>query len=82
MQQEQNLYDAVERAGAWRQMPRLDLWQLVVDAISKRELHIRYPSDPSERPALTGPTWQEWMAGFQAAVNRYNDPRVCTQLIH
>jgi hypothetical protein len=51
----------------------LQLWQDVAKALTDRKLTIQ--NDLSERlNPMGGPTLAEWLVGFRAAVDRYNDP--------
>lgn len=71
MQQKQNLYDVVERAAYRQAVPRLELWLLVANAIMQGDLSIKYPE---ARMGDGSVSWPAWMVGFQAAIQRGNDP--------
>ena len=70
-----NIYDLVEHAAARHGIPRLQLWQQVAKALTDRKLRIQ--NDLSEvlgpHPHVQ-PTLAQWLVGFRAAVDRYNDP--------
>jgi len=79
-----NIYDLVERAAARHGIARLQLWQETAKAITERELPILHSF--SDRMSPTGgPTLGEWLVGFRASVDRYNDlgprARILKQII-
>jgi hypothetical protein len=58
-----NLYDLVEREAARSGVPRMALWQSVAKALVERDL-----------PVSSNVVSLNWLAGFKAAVDRYNEP--------
>ena len=66
-----NIYDLVEQAAARHGIPRLPLWQKVAKALTDGRL--KAARSLSER-LNGGPTLAEWLVGFQASVDRNNDP--------
>jgi hypothetical protein len=64
---ENNIYDLVERQAARSGIPRIQLWQSVAKALVEKRLV------PSKLPNLSVP-FNDWLIGFKASVDRYNDP--------
>jgi hypothetical protein len=69
MPKEINIFDAVERAAARHGIPRLQLWQRAARALIERSLPIVRVLEP-----VTHAEIENWLIGFRAGVDRYNDP--------
>ena len=72
MGKQDNIYDLVERASARHGIPRLQLWQEVAKALTENELRALNLS--ARLNPVGGPTIADWLPGFRAAVDRFNDP--------
>jgi hypothetical protein len=60
---ESNIYDLVEREAARSGIPRMELWRSLANALVEKTL-----------PASKLPVPPDWLVGFKASVDRYNDP--------